>query len=165
MLFLKNYGLISKTFYTMNNLSFLDTIEKVYMVASQKIDKQLEEDVQEIIKKLCDYFIKIIDLKNDKPEKYRNLLVRSRYTSKKNPQNIPFLINEAYEPSLEGIQIYCNIFFKIWKKSYDNDLENTAYYMVSKIEDILQNMLSRGKDYMTVSNYFIRLIQNINLGN
>lgn len=147
----------------MNKMSFLDTIEKVYKVASEKIDKQLEEDVQEIISKLSDYFIKILDLKNEKPEKYKSLLVRTRYTEKKNPQNVPFLLHEYYEPSHEGIQVYCNVFFKIWKKSFDNELENTVYFTVSKIVDILQDSLKRGKDYMTVSNYFIGLLQNINL--
>lgn len=149
----------------MNDSCFLDNIEKVYKVASEKIEKQLEEDTQAIVDKLQFYFLKLIDLKDSDPEKFKSLLVRSRYTNKKNPQNIPFLISEYYEPSLEGIQVYCNILFKIWKKSYDNELENTAYYTVSVVEKILQNLLSRGKsgkDYLTISNYYITLLQNIN---
>ena len=71
----------------------------------------------------------------------------------------PLQINES---SHIGLQSIIDIYYKIWEKSYENDLENSALYTLSVIEKILKELLKKGKDYITISNNFIRLIYNIN---
>ncbi len=148
----------------MDNASvFLENIQKVGKVASEKINKGLEEDTQIIVDNLKMYFLQIIDLKTSNPAKFKSLLVRPRFKKLADPENIPFNLSEEDDLSYGGIHVYCSVLFKIFKEAYENELLNTAQHTVTTIESILIELLKKGKDYLTIAQYFIDSLQRMNI--
>lgn len=147
-----------KAFYKCNQ-TFLEYFQFVISETS------LKDDFQSIADFLYDYLEWIMQLEKLLLESYLKLLMNPVHSESTDKATITVNITLLNEPSSAGIQFFNDLFFNIWKNSFDKKLDNTAYNTVTIIENILTLLLSRGrrsKDYISIANYFIRLLQSIN---